>query len=185
MPNDFLWFVNYQLQTRQEILTTHREANFYFTNYHIKLISMIRKILLSSFILFILTLSHTQAQMTVGVYKGTFYSQLGIGSNPENKFFAEGRLFAGDFLNPLFGIEGIGQYNFVRSSWYNLSGGLMLGYSEFDEGRVGLHSMLSIKPLENHRNLALVLEATPFYSDFDFTLRANIGIRYMLGRMRE
>jgi len=146
---------------------------------------MIKKLLLSTAVLFIFTLFHAQAQMTVGVYNGTFYSHLGIGSNPENKFFAEGRLFAGDFINPFFGIEGIGQYNFIASEWYNLSAGLMLGYSEFDEGRVGVHSMLSIKPLENHRNLALILEATPFYSDFDFTLRANIGIRYTLGRNRE
>lgn len=125
------------------------------------------------------------AQVTVGVYKGSFYSQLGIGSNPENKIFAEGRLFAGDFLKPLFGIEGIGQYNLIQSDWYNLSGGLMLGYHQFDEGRVGLHGMLSIKPLERHRNLAIILEATPFYSDFDFTLRANIGIRYTLERNRD
>jgi len=145
---------------------------------------MVKKLLLSVSIIFILTLSHTQAQ-TVAVYKSTFYSQLGIGSNPENKFFAEGRLFAGDYLNPFLGIEGIGQYNFITSGWYNLSGGLMLGYSEFDDGRIGLHSMLSIKPIEAHRNLALILEATPFYSFDNFTLRANIGIRYSLGRNRE
>lgn len=146
---------------------------------------MIKKLLLSATIIFILTLSHSQAQMTVGVYKGTFYSQFGIGSNPENNFFGEGRLFAGDFLNPLFGIEGIGQYNFIATDWYNLSGGIMLGYHQFDNGRVGLHGMLAIKPIEGHRNLALILETTPFYSNFDFTLRANIGIRYTLGRNRE
>lgn len=146
---------------------------------------MIKKLFLSTIILLFFFLSQAEAQVTVGVYKGSFYSQLGIGSNPENRFFGEGRLFAGDFLNPFIGIEGIGQYNFITSEWYNLSGGLMLGYNEFDEGRVGLHGMLSIKPLENHRNLALILEATPFYSFDAITLRANIGIRYTLGRIRE
>jgi hypothetical protein len=146
---------------------------------------MLLKYSLSLVFITFICIQISNAQMTVGVYKGTFYSQLGIGTNPEKKYFAEGRLFAGDYLNPFAGIEGIGQYNFIRSEWYNLSGGLMLGYSEFDDGRVGLHSMLSIKPIEAHRNLALILEATPFYSYDNFTLRANIGIRYTLGRNRE
>ncbi|KEO73276.1 hypothetical protein [Anditalea andensis] len=133
----------------------------------------------------LLSIQMSNAQVTVGVYHGSFYSQLGIGSNPENKFFAEGRLFAGDILNSFFGIEGIGQYNFISSDWYNLSAGIMLGYNEYDEGQYGLHGMVSVKPIENHRNLAIIMEATPFRSFETFNLRANLGVRYTFGRNRE
>jgi len=147
---------------------------------------MVKKLLLGTTILFIIVFSQVEAQVTVGVYKGNFYSQLGIGTNPDKKFYGEGRLFAGDFVNPFLGIEGIGQYNFIRSDWYNFSGGILLGYSEFEDGKVGLQSMLSIKPIEGHRNLAIILEAAPFYSGYEtFALRANLGIRYTFIKNRE
>ncbi|WP_215225260.1 hypothetical protein [Echinicola shivajiensis] len=121
----------------------------------------------------------SKAQVTAGLYTNSFSTQVGIGTNPEKKFFGEARLFAGDFLQNAYGIEAVGQYNFIQSDWYNLSGGLMVSYLEFDENRIGLPVLLAIKPIENHRKLALILEATPLF-DGEVGLRGNFGLRYTI-----
>ena len=126
--------------------------------------------------------SLAHSQITAGVYSNGIFTQVGIGTDPEKKFFGEGRLFAGDFFNDFFGVEVLGQYNLKQSEWHNLSGGLMLGYYErVDDGiRVGLPVLLAIKPIENHRAFAVILEATPFYNG-GLALRGNMGIRYTIG----
>ncbi|AWW31083.1 hypothetical protein DN752_13640 [Echinicola strongylocentroti] len=130
----------------------------------------------------IATVKYTSAQVTVGVYSNGILTQLGAGTDPEKEFFGEGRLFAGDVLNPFFGAEAIGQYNFHRSDWYNASAGLMLGYYEFDDGaRIGAPVMLAFKPISNHRAFSIMMEATPLYNG-DFGLRGNFGLRYTIGK---
>lgn len=126
-------------------------------------------------------ISFSYAQVTAGVYSNGILSQIGIGSDPEKKFFGEGRILAGDIYNRYLAVEAIGQYNFIQSDWHNVSGGLMLGYDEYmDRARIGLPVLLAIKPIEAHRNLALVLEASPIYNG-DIALRGNMGIRYTIG----
>lgn len=126
--------------------------------------------------------SLAQAQITAGVYSNGILTQVGFGTNPEKKLFGEGRIFAGDFINNFFGVEVLGQYNLKQSEWHNLSGGLMLGYYERGEDgiRLGLPVLLAIKPIENHRAFAVILEATPFYNG-GLALRGNMGIRYTIG----
>lgn len=127
------------------------------------------------------TIHFTHAQVTAGVYSSGILTQIGIGSDPENKFFGEGRLFAGDYINNFFGFEALGQYNLKQSDWHNISGGLMLGYYDYVEGvRVGLPVLLAIKPIETHRNFAIILEATPMYNE-GLALRGNLGLRYTIG----
>ena len=124
-------------------------------------------------------LSHSQ--VTAGIYSNGILTQIGIGTDPEKKFFGEGRLFAGDYINNFLGIEALGQYNLKQSDWHNISGGLMLGYYDYTEGiRVGLPVLLAIKPIESHRNFAIIMEATPTYAE-DLALRGNLGIRYTIG----
>lgn len=125
--------------------------------------------------------SFVQAQITAGVYSNGILTQVGFGSNPENKFFGEGRIFAGDFYNDFAGVEALGQYNLKQSEWHNISAGLMLGYYEVENGaRFGLPVLLAIKPIENHRAFAIILETTPFFNG-GFALRGNMGIRYTIG----
>ncbi|UCS94863.1 hypothetical protein KZP23_07590 [Echinicola marina] len=121
----------------------------------------------------------SKAQVTAGLYTNSIMTYLGVGTDPEKKIFGEARLFAGEFINRFFGAEVIGQYNFIQSDWYNLSGGLMAGYHEFDDARVGLPVLLAIKPIENHRKLALILEATPLYNGL-IAFRGNFGLRYTI-----
>ncbi|MBD8489629.1 hypothetical protein IFO69_12810 [Echinicola sp. CAU 1574] len=122
------------------------------------------------------------AQVTAGLYTNGTFTQIGIGSNPEKKFFGEGRLFAGDYLINSFGFEALGQYNFQKSDWVNISGGLMLGYYEYVEGiRAGIPLLLAIKPIQNNRKFSVMLEATPMYGHEMLALRGNFGLRYTLG----
>jgi hypothetical protein len=121
-----------------------------------------------------------EAQVSVGIYQNGVFSYLGVGTDPEEKYFGEARLFAGDVVNNYFGAELIGQRNFKQTDWYNFSAGLMVGYHEFDEGRVGLPALFTIKPIQKNRNFSLILEATPFVSYSSVHLRANVGIRYFL-----
>ncbi|GGF33487.1 hypothetical protein [Echinicola rosea] len=122
------------------------------------------------------------AQVTVGVYSNGILTQLAAGTDPDRKFFGEGRLFAGDYLNRYFGAEAIGQYNFYQSDWYNVSAGLMLGYYEFDDGaRVGAPVLFAFKPISNHRAFAIMMEATPMYNGA-LGLRGNFGLRYTIGK---
>ncbi|WP_200975516.1 hypothetical protein [Echinicola sp. 20G] len=125
------------------------------------------------------------AQVTTGIYTNANFTQIGIGSNPENKFFVEGRLSAGDFYVRGFGLEAICQYNFYRSDWYNVSGGLMVGFSEYEETeKYGVPFLLSIKPIQENRKLAILLEATPLLSPTAgyLVVRGNFGVRYTLGK---
>ena len=121
------------------------------------------------------------SQITVGMYSNGLLHQIGVGTNPENKFFGEARLLAGDEYNRFFSLEAIGQTYIKRSDWHDVSGGLMVGYhGALDRAKVGLPFLLAIKPIEAHRNFAIILEATPMYS-YDIALRGNAGIRYTLG----
>nr|MBI1231228.1 hypothetical protein [Cytophagales bacterium] len=122
------------------------------------------------------------AQVSVGIYQSGVFTYAGVGSNPEKRYFGEARLFAGDLLNNFFGIEVLGQRNFKRTDWYNFSAGLMIGYHEFDEARLGVPALFTIKPIQVNRNLAIILEATPFLSYGSVYLRGNLGIRYFLER---
>lgn len=127
----------------------------------------------------------SSAQVTAGIYTNGFLTQIGVGTNPEENFFGELRLFAGDDYNNFFGIEALGQYNFKRSDWHNISGGLMLGTYEYEEGlRVGLPVLLAIKPIQAHRNFSVMLEATPLYKE-SWALRGSMGIRYTIGSGRQ
>ncbi|EON77959.1 glycyl-tRNA synthetase [Lunatimonas lonarensis] len=121
-----------------------------------------------------------KAQVSVGVYKSSVFTHLGVGTDPEKKYFGEVRLFAGDWLNNYFGAEVLGQRNFSQTEWYNFSAGLMVGYHEFNEGMVGIPAFFSIKPLQANTNLSLVLEATPFVAYSSVHLRGSIGVRYFL-----
>lgn len=133
-------------------------------------------------LLYFISLHISEAQVTAGLYTNGVLSQVGIGIDPEKSFFGEGRIFAGDILNNFYGLEAIGQYNFIQSDWYNLSGGLMAGYYEIRGGRVGLPCLLAIKPIQQNSNLAIILEATPFYTNESIFFRGNFGIRYLLGK---
>lgn len=129
------------------------------------------------FCLFFVVATHVKAQVNVGIYQEGILSHIGVGTNPEKKFFGEARILAGGVVNPYIGIEALGHYNLRKTDWYNLHAGLMVGYSEMDDGKFGVPLGLSIKPIAQHRQFAVVLEATPMYA-FDFTFRALVGLRY-------
>lgn len=129
------------------------------------------------------SIQFSNAQVSAGLYTNGILSQVAIGSNPEKQFFAEGRLLAGDILNKAYGVEAIGQYNFKRSDWHNISGGLMLGYHEIDDFRVGVPVLLTLKPIQNHKQFAFILEATPLFNG-DIALRGNFGLKYTINRTK-
>ncbi|WP_375583361.1 hypothetical protein [Cyclobacterium xiamenense] len=117
------------------------------------------------------------SQVHVGLYQGGILSHIGVGTDVEKSFFAEARLLAGGEVNPFLGVEILGHYNLQKTSWYNLHTGLMLGYSELDNGKIGLPLGLSFKPIAAHRQFVLVLEGTPFYEN-TLAIRALFGLRY-------
>jgi len=132
-------------------------------------------------ILFFTGTAGLQAQVHAGLYQGGIMNHIGLGTNPEKQFFGEARIMAGDVFYPYMGLEALGHYNLKRTDWYNAHAGLMVGYTEFDDGRFGLPVGLSIKPIAAHRQFAVVLEGTPMYA-FDFTFRALIGLRYTFSK---
>jgi hypothetical protein len=121
-----------------------------------------------------------KAQVSVGIYKSGSFTYVGVGTDPEKKHFGELRIFAGDWPNNMFGAELIGQRNFKQTDWYNISAGLMVGYHEFNDSKVGLPAFFTIKPIQANKNLSLILEATPFLVYSSLYLRGNLGIRYYL-----
>ncbi|WP_339905523.1 hypothetical protein [uncultured Cyclobacterium sp.] len=122
------------------------------------------------------------AQVHVGIYHEGILSHIGVGSDPEKKIFAEARVFAGGMVNPFMGLEAQGHYNFRQTDWYNLHGGLLLGYNEISDAQAGIPLGLSLKPIANHRQFILLMEGTPMYGAYDLTFRALIGLRYTLNK---
>ena len=132
-------------------------------------------------LLLVVLIGSAKGQVAVGVYSNGLLHQIGVGTNPGKKYFGEARILAGDEYNRFFSVEAIGQVNIKRSDWHDISGGLMLGYhGALDRARVGLPFLMAIKPIEAHRNFAVMLEATPIYA-YDIALRGTFGIRYTLG----
>ncbi|MDN3686208.1 hypothetical protein [Cyclobacterium jeungdonense] len=125
--------------------------------------------------------SSAYSQVQVGLYQGGILSHIGVGTDPEKSFFGEARILAGGEVNPYLGLEALGHYNLKQTDWYNVHAGLMVGYSEIDNGRFGVPLGLSIKPIANHRQFAVVLEGTPMYA-FNFFVRALFGLRYTFGK---
>lgn len=124
--------------------------------------------------------THGFSQGTIGVYHGGILTHVGVGLNPEKTYFGEARILAGDFYNNFISVEAVVQRNFSQMEWYNISAGLLLGTLEFEQLNFGFHGMVAIKPLEKNRNLALVLEVSPYFAGSidDIALRAQVGIRY-------
>ena len=120
----------------------------------------------------------SQAQVHVGVYPGGILSQIGVGTDVDKKVFGEARFLAGDVVNYVLGVEALGHYNVKQTEWYNLHLGLMVGYTDADDGRIGLPLGMDFKPISNHRQFSILLEGTPIVANSDLTLRANIGRRY-------
>ncbi len=119
------------------------------------------------------------SQVQVGVYHSGISAQIGVGTNIEKKFFGELRLLAPDRLDLDLGAEAIGQYNFHRSEWYNIHGGLMVGY--YGDGAIGLPFGTTIKPISSFRRLGILMEATPYVLGGEVFLRGNLGLRVRFG----
>lgn len=114
-----------------------------------------------------------------GIYQSGIIGQVGIGTDLERKYFGEIRFIAADILEAQFGIEGSVNRNLYRDDWFNFHVGIMAGYYSFGDIRLGVPIGFTIKPIENHRNFAVVMEATPnFFTDGYTNLRGNIGLRY-------
>ncbi|AFL84512.1 hypothetical protein Belba_1930 [Belliella baltica DSM 15883] len=146
---------------------------------------MIKKIALFVFFALVISCSCVYAQSALrptfaGIYHSGLVGQVGIGTDIEKKHFGELRFGATDVLEASFGIEGHFNRNIHQSDWFNFHAGLMLGVYFYDEARIGIPLGFTIKPIENHRNFAILMEATPnvFTMSSYFNLRANLGIRY-------
>ncbi|MFN3802999.1 hypothetical protein [Belliella pelovolcani] len=115
-----------------------------------------------------------------GVYQSGLVGQVGIGTDVDQKYFGEIRIGANDVLDADFGIEGHFSRNLYRSDWFNFHTGAMFGYYFYSSARIGLPIGFTIKPIESHRNFAILMEATPNVFTFDsyVNLRASLGIRY-------
>lgn len=132
-----------------------------------------------------LCFSRAFSQVQVGIYHSGLSAQIGVGTDIEKKFFGELRFLAPDRLELDLGIEAIGQYNFYRSEWYNLHGGVMLGFfGDFGigpEASIGLPFGTTIKPISTFRRLGILMEATPYLLGDQVFLRGNLGLRMRLG----
>ena len=131
---------------------------------------------------------HLQAQSKIApVHAGVYFSglkgQVAIGTDIEQKYFGELRFGANDVLDSPFGIEVLIHRNLVREEWFNFHLGLMAGpYFDSGDVRIGIPLGFTIKPFENHRRFAFLMEATPnvFVDNVGSyaNLRANLGLRY-------
>lgn len=126
----------------------------------------------------IFSFAQESGKIHAGIYHGGIIGQVGIGTNFENKNFGELRFSASDIVNYPFNIEGYFNRNFIQSDWYNIHAGLMLGYSFYEDIRLGLPIGMTFKPIKEHRQFGILLEAMPNYFLGNPNLRASIGIRY-------
>jgi hypothetical protein len=123
------------------------------------------------------------APVHAGIYYSGLKGQVAIGTDIEQKYFGELRFGANDILESPFGIEALIHKNLVREERFNFHLGLMVG-PYFDSGnfRLGIPLGFTIKPFENHKQLAFLMEATPnaFVDAIGsyINLRANLGLRY-------
>ncbi|WP_026950680.1 hypothetical protein [Algoriphagus mannitolivorans] len=142
-----------------------------------------RYILILFFIL--VSFGHAFSQVQVGIYHSGTMAQIGVGTDIEKKFFGELRFLAPDRIELDHGVEVIGQYNFYRTEWYNLHGGLMVGFfgdlSIGPDAAIGLPLGTTIKPISAFQRLGILMEATPYILSDQFFLRGNIGLRMRLG----
>lgn len=142
-------------------------------------------LLVSCFCLLFCTEAFSQSKIKplhVGVYQGSLITQVAIGTDFEKKYFGELRLNTTDLLDFPFSIEGNFNRNLKRTDWYNIHLGLMLRVWEFGDLSAGLPLGLTIKPIEAHRNLGILLETTPVVSFFgNVNLRGVLGVRYSFG----
>ena len=141
------------------------------------------KLRFTAFFAILITFASFQghAQVHVGIYQDGILSHIGIGTDPEKKIFGEARVLAGGVINPFLGVEALGHYNFRQTDWYNLHGGLMLGYTEITDVQAGIPFGVSFKPIANHRQFSLLLEGGPIYA-YHLSFRALIGLRYTLSK---
>jgi hypothetical protein len=134
---------------------------------------------------FLLSFGKVFSQVQVGIYHSGTSAQIGVGTDIEKKFFGELRFLAPDRLELDLGVEAIGQYNFYRSEWYNLHGGVMLGFfGNFrigPEASIGLPFGTTIKPISSFKRLGILMEATPYLLGDQVFLRGNLGLRMRLG----
>ncbi|MCH7414725.1 hypothetical protein MM213_14590 [Belliella sp. R4-6] len=146
---------------------------------------MFKKVFFISLVLLAIVSSRSFSQSALrptfaGVYHSGLKGQVGIGTDIDQKYFGEIRFGANDVLETSFGIEGLFNRNIYKDEWFNFHAGLMLGYYFYDEFRIGIPLGFTIKPIENHRNFAVLMEATPntFGGSRYTNLRASIGVRY-------
>lgn len=132
------------------------------------------------FVLMLILVSlSAKAQMHIGTYYNGFWPQIGIGTDNEKKNFGELRLVAPDRVFRNFGAEGIFNRNFHQSDWYNIHGGIMVGYD--GNASIGIPLGLTFKPISSFRGFGIFMEGTPFYYVDDVYLRASLGLRLRLG----
>lgn len=125
--------------------------------------------------------SDLKAQVHVGVYHSGFINQVGVGTDNEKPYFGELRVLATDLIDFPNGVELLGHKNFKTGDWVNLHAGLMFGlFFEGGSAKAGIPLGLTFKPIQEHKNFAILMEATPNvnFGAGDISLRSNIGLRY-------
>jgi len=127
-----------------------------------------------------------KSQVHVGVYHSGLINQVGVGTDNEKKYFGELRVLATDLVDFPNGVEVLGHRNFKTGDWVNLHAGLMFGvfFEAFSAKKAGIPLGLTFKPIQEHRNFAILMEATPIlnFGAGSIALRSNIGLRYTFRR---
>ncbi|WP_299012416.1 hypothetical protein [uncultured Polaribacter sp.] len=129
-------------------------------------------------LLFITYYSNAQFKAT-----GYFDKEIGISYAFNNKLQTELRI--NDNLGIDFNTELSLLYKFVNKSNYNFNTGLGVSFFPFtgaDLQSVYLPVQLEIFPVQNNKNLALVLESAYHLDDFENGLRNTVGIRYIFNK---
>jgi hypothetical protein len=134
-----------------------------------------KKLFVSTFLLAIGLVFHTQAQIAAGIQRLSSATFASIGTDPDSQIFGEARLSTGRNV----GIEGTFGYNFIQRDEVNFYSGFHIGSEGNRDGfYLGVPLGLLVKPF-NSKNVGISMEASPIFpNERRNYFRAGIGLKY-------
>lgn len=134
-------------------------------------------------ILFFILSFSVKAQFSVSYYQSNNLSKIGLGYEFSDRVWSDVRMYGGFELED-FTFQPTLLGNFVHKEKFDVYAGLGLTVGLFDG--VNIPIGLRFRPLENHKNILIHLEAEPLFQFENDTniLFASFGVRYIFNKRK-
>lgn len=133
------------------------------------------------FLLFFTVSLSAKAQFSVSYYQTNTLSKIGLGYEFSDRIWSDVRMYGGFEIED-FTIQPTLLGNFVHKEKFDIYAGLGLTVGVFDG--ISIPIGLRFRPLENHRNIFIHLEAEPLFQfeNDNNILFASFGLRYVFNK---